>query len=31
VLRGRDADRLAAGTAEVVTLVRALGGDPVEE
>jgi molybdenum cofactor synthesis domain-containing protein len=31
VLRGRDAERLAAGTAEVVTLVRALGGDPVEE
>jgi molybdenum cofactor synthesis domain-containing protein len=31
VLRGRDSDRLAAGTAEVVTLVRSLGGDPVEE
>jgi molybdenum cofactor synthesis domain-containing protein len=31
VLRGRDSDRLAAGTAEVVTLVRSLGGDPAEE
>jgi molybdenum cofactor synthesis domain-containing protein len=31
VLRGRDSDRLAAGTAEVMTLVRSLGGDPVEE
>ena len=31
VLRGRDAERLAAGTAEVVTLVRDLGGTPVEE
>jgi molybdenum cofactor synthesis domain-containing protein len=31
VLRGRDSDRLAAGTAEVVTLVRSLGGDPVGE
>jgi molybdenum cofactor synthesis domain-containing protein len=31
VLRGRDSDRLAAGTAEVVALVRSLGGDPVEE
>jgi len=31
VLRGRDGDRLAAGTAEVVALVRSLGGDPVEE
>jgi len=31
VLRGRDAERLAAGTAEVVTLVRDLGGTPAEE
>jgi len=31
VLRGRDAARLAAGTAEVVALVRDLGGTPVEE
>jgi molybdenum cofactor synthesis domain-containing protein len=31
VLRGRDLERLAAGTQEVVALVRALGGDPVEE
>jgi molybdenum cofactor synthesis domain-containing protein len=31
VLRGRDADRLAAGTEEVIALVRGLGGDPVEE
>ncbi|MGO8917604.1 MAG: competence/damage-inducible protein A [Stellaceae bacterium] len=31
VLRGRDAERLAAGTEEVVALVRGLGGDPVEE
>jgi molybdenum cofactor synthesis domain-containing protein len=31
VLRGRDSDRLAAGTAEVAALVRSLGGDPVEE
>jgi molybdenum cofactor synthesis domain-containing protein len=31
VLRGRDAERLAAGTEEVVALVRALGGNPVEE
>jgi molybdenum cofactor synthesis domain-containing protein len=31
VLRGRDAERLAAGTAEVVAMVRALGGDPAEE
>lgn len=30
VLRGRDQDRLAAGAAEVVALVRALGGTPVE-
>jgi molybdenum cofactor synthesis domain-containing protein len=31
VLRGRDSDRLAAGTAQVMALVRSLGGDPVEE
>ena len=31
VLRGRDKDRLAAGTEEVVALVRTLGGTPVEE
>ncbi len=31
VLRGRDADCLATGTAEVVALVRGLGGTPVEE
>jgi molybdenum cofactor synthesis domain-containing protein len=31
VLRGRDAARLAAGTEEVVALVRDLGGAPVEE
>jgi molybdenum cofactor synthesis domain-containing protein len=31
VVRGRDAERLAAGTAEVVALVRTLGGNPVEE
>jgi len=31
VLRGRESERLAAATAEVVTLVRALGGTPVEE
>lgn len=31
VLRGRDADRLAAGTAEVVALVQGLGGTPIEE
>jgi molybdenum cofactor synthesis domain-containing protein len=31
VLRGRDAERLAAGTQEVIALVRDLGGDPVEE
>jgi molybdenum cofactor synthesis domain-containing protein len=31
VLRGRDAARLAAGTAQVVALVRDLGGTPVEE
>jgi hypothetical protein len=31
VLRGRDAVRLAAGTEEVVALVRSLGGNPVEE
>ena len=31
VLRGRDAERLAAGTEEVMALVRALGGNPVEE
>jgi molybdopterin-biosynthesis enzyme MoeA-like protein len=31
VVRGRDAARLAAGTDEVVALVRALGGNPVEE
>jgi molybdenum cofactor synthesis domain-containing protein len=31
VLRGRDKDRLAAGTEEVVALVRSLGGTPVEE
>jgi molybdenum cofactor synthesis domain-containing protein len=31
VLRGRDPERLAAGTEEVVALVRGLGGNPVEE
>jgi molybdenum cofactor synthesis domain-containing protein len=31
VLRGRDRERLAAGTEEVVALVRGLGGTPVEE
>jgi molybdenum cofactor synthesis domain-containing protein len=31
VLRGRDAERLAAGTAEVVAMVKELGGEPVEE
>ena len=31
VLRGRDAERLAAGTEEVVALVRGLGGTPIEE
>jgi hypothetical protein len=31
VLRGRDAARLGAGTAEVAALVRNLGGMPVEE
>ncbi len=31
VLRGRDAERLAAGTEEVVALVRELGGDPIRE
>ena len=31
VLRGRDAERLAAGTEEVKALVRGLGGDPAEE
>ena len=31
VLRGRDAERLAAGTEEVVALVRCLGGTPIEE
>jgi len=31
VLRGRDAERLAAGTAEVIALVGDLGGTPVEE
>ena len=31
VLRGRDPALLAAGTEEVVALVRGLGGDPVEE
>jgi molybdenum cofactor synthesis domain-containing protein len=31
VLRGRDAARLAAGTEEVIALVRSLGGTPVEE
>jgi molybdenum cofactor synthesis domain-containing protein len=31
VLRGRDAERLAAGTAEVTALVKSLGGTPVEE
>ena len=31
VLRGRDKDRLAAGTEEVAALVRSLGGTPVEE
>ena len=31
VLRGRDAVRLAAGTEEVIALVKGLGGTPVEE
>jgi molybdenum cofactor synthesis domain-containing protein len=31
VLRGREQERLAAGTQEVVALVRQLGGNPVEE
>jgi molybdenum cofactor synthesis domain-containing protein len=31
VLRGRDTDRLTAGTREVIDLVRSLGGTPVEE
>jgi molybdenum cofactor synthesis domain-containing protein len=31
VLRGRDADRLAAATREVAAMVRGLGGDPEEE
>ena len=31
VLRGRDVERLAAGTEEVMALVRGLGGNPVEE
>jgi molybdenum cofactor synthesis domain-containing protein len=31
VVRGRDAELLAAGTDEVVALVRGLGGNPVEE
>ncbi len=31
VLRGRDATRLAAGTEEVIALVKSLGGTPVEE
>ncbi|HZB93777.1 MAG TPA: molybdopterin-binding protein [Stellaceae bacterium] len=31
VLRGRDPERLAAGAEEVATLVRTLGGNPVEE
>ena len=31
VLRGRDAERLAAGTEEVTALVKSLGGTPVEE
>jgi len=31
VLRGRDPDRLAGAAQEVVALVRALGGSPVEE
>jgi molybdopterin-biosynthesis enzyme MoeA-like protein len=31
VLRGRDAERLAAATEEVAALVRLLGGTPVEE
>ena len=31
VLRGRDEARLAAGTAEVIALVKGLGGTPVEE
>lgn len=31
VLRGRDGARLAAGTEEVIALVKSLGGTPVEE
>jgi hypothetical protein len=31
VLRGRDAACLAAGTGEVIALVKSLGGTPVEE
>ena len=31
VVRGRDPDRLAGATQEVIDLVRGLGGTPVEE